>query len=145
MGLTLLKPPEVTSILGLLPLVTSSLGLGVLALPGPVAPDPSRSQVSFQIQRSLTYCSKGFQPARVSGGGWSCKRGAILQGPLLALHPGAGARDGLTSLPHAAGRSSPGSSAPMMCVLLPIRIIPRGRKGRLVLTRHTSGLCMSPH
>lgn len=58
------------------------------------------------------------------------QKGGILQGPLLALHPGAGAREGPTSLPHAAGRSAPGSSAPVMCVLLPIRkIIPRGRKG----------------
>lgn len=114
-----------------------SLGLGILALLGPVAPDPARSQVNFQIQRSLTYCCQGFQPARVSRGGLSCKRGTILQGPLLPCRPGAGARDESTSLHHTAGRSAPGSSAPVTCMLLPIRtMIPRGRKGPLVLTLH---------
>ena len=114
-----------------------TLGLGILALPGPVAPDPARSQVNFQIQRSLTYCSQQFQPARVSGGGWSCKRGTILQGPLLPCRQGAGARDESTSLHHTAGRSAPGSSVPVTCILLPIRtMIPRGTKGPLVLTLH---------
>lgn len=78
-GLTLLKPPQGDEHPDKSTLTSchiQSLGLGVLTLPGPVAPHPARSQVSFQIQRSLTHCSQGFQPAIVSGGGWSCKRGA---------------------------------------------------------------------
>lgn len=100
-------------------------------------PRPSKKPSQLPDTEESHLLLPGLPTCKMSRGGLSCKRGTILQGPLLPCRPGAGARDESTSLPHTAGRSAPGSSAPVTCMLLPIRtMIPRGRKGPLVLTLH---------